>query len=383
MKKSIQTILALLLLLLLPACGEDQAITPSGKTVKIGVIGPMSGPKKIIGETALQGIQTALHLYPYLENGDKIQLIIEDDQNQPKLTIKAFKKIIHSEKNISAILLLSTSSSGLALNNIADDYQIPVLVLLASHPEISKNKKFVNQICFDNTIQGKVAGLFIRDELLINRVAVLNNPDSFHSTSLADEFISTFQSIQGQIVERVSITAETTDYKKILERLRDQNVELIYMPVAADNIIAIAKTLKKMKWAPEMMSSDGAFAKLSNKLGRNSRLIKKLFTIDFYANNLERGSLGKKAYRVYSTLFKTQGTTYTGVGFEGTVLLKDAMDRCDNPADNKCVNRMIRMTENFEGLMGQITVTSSGKTLRPLIVNRIRNNQLEFVVKVY
>ncbi len=383
MKNSIQTLLVLLLLLSLVACSEDQTIPPSGKTIQIGVIGPMSGPKKLIGETALQGILTALHMYPYLENGDKLELIVEDDQNQPELTIKAFKKLIHSEKNISAILLLSTSSSGLAVNTIADDYQIPVLVLLASHPEISKNKKFVNQICFDNTMQGKVAGLFVRDELLIDRVAVLNNPDSFHSTSLADEFISTFQSIQGQIVERISITAETTDYKEILERLRGQNVELIYMPVAADNIIAISKTLKKMKWAPEMMSSDGSFAKLRHKLGRNFKLIEKLFTIELYANNLERESLGKKAYKVYSTLFKTKATTHTGVGLEGTVLLKDAMDRCDDPADSKCVNRMIRLTKDFEGIMGKITVTSSGKTLRPLIVNRIRNKQLEYVVKVY
>ncbi len=382
MKKSIQTILVLLLLLFLPACSEEQAIAPSGNTVKIGVIGPMSGPKKIIGETALQGIQTALHMFPYLENGDKIQLIVEDDQNQPELTIKAFKKITQLE-NISAILLLSTSGSALAVNNIADTYQIPVLTLLATHPEISINKKFISQFCFDNNMQGKVAGLFVRDELLIDRVAVFNNPDSFHSTSLTDEFIRTFQSIQGQIVELISITAETTDYKEILERLRVQNVELIYMPVAADNIIAISKTLKQMKWAPKMMSADGSVTKLWHKLGRDFKLIEGLFTIDFYANDLQGSSLGEKAQKLHSKLFKIKATTYTGIGFEGTVLLMDAMNRCQEPADSKCVNRMIRLTKDFEGIMGKITITSSGKTLRPLIVSRIRNNQMEFVVKVY
>lgn len=382
MKKSIQIFLVLLLLLFLPACSEEQAIAPSGNTVKIGVIGPMSGPQKIIGEAALRGIQTALHMYPYLENGDKIQLIVEDDQNQPELTIKAFKKIIHSE-NISAILLLSTSGSALAVNSIADTYEIPVLTLIASHPEISINKKFTNQFCFDNSVQGKVAALFIRDELLIERVAVFNNPDSFHSTSLADEFINTFQSIQGQVVELTSITAETTDYKEILERLRGQNVELLYMPVAADNIIAIAKTLRQMKWAPQMMSSDGVFAKLRHKLGRNLKKVEGLLTIDLYASNLDESSLGEKAQRQYAALFKHKTTPYTGVGFEGVVLLTDAMNRCHDPADSICVNEMIRLTKDFEGIMGKITITSSGKTLRPLIVNRFRKNQMEFVVKVY
>ncbi len=382
MKKLIQAFFCVLLLLALAGCNDDQAITPSGNTVTIGVIGPMSGPKKIIGETGLLGIQTALHIYPYLNNGDRIKLLVEDDQNQPELTLKALKKIARSG-GVSAILLLSTSGSALAVNNIADDYQIPILALVASHPDISKDKKFVSQICFDNTIQGKVAALFVRDELLIDRVAVFENPDSFHSTSLADEFIHTFHSVEGLIVELIPITAGSNNYKEILERLRDQNVQLIYMPVAVDNVIAISKALKQIKWAPKTMTGDGTFAKLKNQLGKKLSLVEGLFTIDLYSDNLQKSSFGEKAAKLYSSLFDINPTGYTMVGFEGSIILGEALDRCHDPADRACVNQMIRLTKNFDGIVGKITIMSNGKAWRPLIVSRIRKNRTEFVVKVY
>jgi len=42
-----------------------------------------------------------------------------------------------------------------------------------------------------------------------------------------------------------------------------------------------------------------------------------------------------------------------------------------------------RSTSNFTGVMGKITVGSDGKAQRPLVVNTIKDNQMNFVVKVY
>jgi len=193
MKKLSCYILITLLLVLLSACGEEQQrIKASGKIIKIGVIGPMSGSEQPLGTDSLEGIRTALHMHPYLNNGDAIELIIEDDRNEPELTIKAFKKLVEMDK-VAAVILSSTSGSALAVNEIADNYQTPVLALLATHPQISRDTKFVSQICFDNVFQGKVAALFVRDELLIDRVAVFSNEDSIYSSSLDEEFIRMFR----------------------------------------------------------------------------------------------------------------------------------------------------------------------------------------------
>jgi branched-chain amino acid transport system substrate-binding protein len=383
MKKISHLILFTLLLVLLSSCSEErQIVEPSGNTIKIGVIGPMSGPRKTLGETSLEGIQAALHMHPYLNNGDGIKLIIEDDQNDPELTVKAFRKLAATDK-VSAIILLSTSSSALAVNSIADDYQVPVLVLLATHPEISKNRRFVNQICFDNIFQGTVAALFVRDELLIDRVAVFKNPESSYSSSLADEFIDKFRSIGGQVTDVIVIASEPIDYDVILTHLRTQNIQFLYLPVAAKHIIAMSKAAKNMGWYPEGMVGDGVLATVLADHQGEIDYLNKLLAIEAYSSTIAVTPYGKKAVQVFRSLFDIANSTYPAAGFEGIAILIQAMNRCHDPADSKCINTQLRNTIDFEGLNGKVTIKPDGKAQRPLIVNRIREGQLEFVVVVY
>lgn len=59
------------------------------------------------------------------------------------------------------------------------------------------------------------------------------------------------------------------------------------------------------------------------------------------------------------------------------------MNRCVDPADRACINRQIRSTTDFEGLMGKISIDSTGKAHRPVIINAIKKSRLEYIVKVY
>lgn len=379
--KTILYYIVTILIVLLSGCSEEQAITPSGKAVKIGVIGPMSGPKQALGEESLEGIQTALHMHPYLDNGDTIKLIIEDDKNEPEQAVKAFKKLVSIDK-VAAVLVLSSSASALAINDIADKHKIPVMILVGSHPEISKDRQFVSQICFDNTTQGKVAALFARDELLIDRVAVFKNPESFHSNSLAEEFIRKFRSIEGQITDVILIpSGKTVEYESILSHLRDQDVEFLYLPLDAEDILEVAQKLHEMGWAPEAMTGDGLLSSIDAH--PQAKYLNGFLTIDLFSSTIEATSYGKKATRIFKELFETRHSTYPAIGFEGMAILIGATNRCQNSVESECINNNLHNTVNFEGLMGKISIQPDGKALRPLIVNRIQNERLEFVVKVY
>lgn len=383
MKHIRHLLLIMLLIVLLCGCrANEPTIIPSGKTIKIGIIGPMSGPKEALGEDGMEGIQTAQLLEPYLHNGDAIELVVEDDQNIPELTVKAFKKLVVTDK-VAAIILLSTSASALAVNAIADDYQVPVLVLVATHPEISTNTRYVSQLCFDNIFQGKVAALFVRDELLLNRVAVFKNPDSYYSSSLADEFIRKFRSLEGQITDIIPITAETTNYEEIVSHLQEEDIQLVYLPVQTKNVIEISRAMQKTGWKPQVMGSD---ALLTNALATNpedTHLLDGFLTIGLYSNTLKVTSYWKKVGKVFRSRYDTRHSIYPAAGFEGTSLLMDAMNRCRNPAESECINTEIHATEDFEGLVGKVSILANGKAMRPLIVNRIRGNNLQLVVKVY
>lgn len=367
---------------MIAGCDRPTVIKPSGKTIKIGVVGPLSGPDRAMGEDGLRGIRTVMHMQPYLNNGDRVELVIEDDKNEPDLSVNVLKKLATEDK-VSAILLLSSSSAGLAVNGLADSYQVPVLVLLASHPDIAKEKKYVSQLIFDNIFQGRVAALFARDELLIDRVAVFHNSDSFHTTSLASEFIHKFEALGGVVTENIQLVDDTDDFKDILERLQKTKTQLLYLPVDPEDFIRISMALDEIGWNPERMGSDGLVANVLRQHPEDANLLEGAIDIDLYAQDIQGTSFGEQSGKVYQQLFDKPGTSFTAVGAEGYAIILQSMNRCTRPGDRQCINSMIHNIDSFEGLMGRISIHADGKAERPLIVNRIRNGRTQFMVKVY
>jgi branched-chain amino acid transport system substrate-binding protein len=76
-------------------------------------------------------------------------------------------------------------------------------------------------------------------------------------------------------------------------------------------------------------------------------------------------------------------TAYAALGAEGYAILLNAMNRCSDPADRGCINRQIRSTTNFQGIIGNITIGPNGKSQRALIINSIQNGRSKFLFKVY
>jgi branched-chain amino acid transport system substrate-binding protein len=381
-KKLIYIAVIITLVLQFIGCDGQQQVQPSGKKIKVGIIGPFTGNDKFKGKDGLKGIRVGLQMYPYLNNGDGIELVVEDDQNDPDLTVKALQKLTEDE-NVSAIIIMSTSASVLAVNSIADDYRTPVLVLIATHRDIAKNTSFVSQLCFDNIFQGMVAALYARDELLIDNVAVFKNPRSFHSTSLADEFIRKYESLGGRITDIVPVTPGAEITAQILDVIRENGAELLYLPIGVKKLIEILKTTREMGWDPIKMGSDGQLSTVVRQYEEDVGLLEGLLAIDLYTEDVPYTSFGKKATKAYRKIYKSRATTYVAAGVEGFAVLFQAMNRCSDPGDRECINSMIRDTSDFEGLAGKISIQPDGKAVRPLIVNTIRNGYMKFVVKVY
>jgi len=377
--------LAILLLSVFILCGcrqQEAVISPSGNVVRIGVIAPMSGPDKQSGENALLGVRTALQLQPYLNNGDKVELLVENNQGTPEQTLMALEKL-HGQEDVAGVLLMAKSNIVLAAVPVADQFQIPILALIATHPDITKNNRFISQLVFDDSIQGTVAALYVRDEMLINRVAVFSDPNNAHYSYLADEFIGKYTSVGGELIEHVIDGTETADLTNILARLQDRDVQLLYLAVAPERVIQLARAAAEIGWKPRMMGSDGLMTKILLQYMEDKELVEGMLATDFYSNVLPKNEYSTKVLRMFNKLFAEQGTTYTALGCEGTSILLHAMDRCDNKTNRSCVNYMLRNTEEFDGLLGKIAIRDNGKAERPILVNVIEDQKMKFLVKVY
>jgi branched-chain amino acid transport system substrate-binding protein len=362
----------------LAGCDQKLAIEPSGKTIKVGIIAPFSGPDDAKGKEGLKGLETAMQLQPYLQNGDRIELVEENDKDDPALTVKLLKKLVEKDK-VSAIITFSSSSPVLAMAKIADDYKTPILAALATHPDITKNNGFISQLCFDDDFQGTVAALFVRDELLIDKVAVFSNPGSAYSSHLASEFERKFKSIGGEITDTIFLTEETGELSKIIKSVHDNTPELLYLPISAKDVIRIIREVQELGWNPKIMGSDGLISTMLAEHKEEVDLVEDMLATEFFAYRVPFTPFGQKARDKY----KSTLTTYWGLGVEGYAILLNALNRCSDPEDRECLNNQIRSTTNFIGIMSKITITPNGKAQRPLFINSIQDGQSKFIVKVY
>jgi branched-chain amino acid transport system substrate-binding protein len=367
-------------------CDQKDVTVPSGKTIKIGLIAPLSGPDDIKGREGLGGVQFAMQMWPYLQNGDRIELITADDQNDPALSVQSLKNL--AQKNeISAIITFSTSDPVLAMAKVADDYQTPILAAIATHPGITGHSGFISQLCFDDQFQGTTAALFVRDELLIDKAAVLSNPHNAYSSDLAARFESKFKSIGGEITDWIGLTQETADLAKKIKQMREHAPELLYLPLGANDVLRIIRELRNLRWKPLMMGSDGLISTMLGQHEQELHLVDGMMAIDFFAHGMPLTPFGEKVRDRYNRKYKGElraaSTAYSALGVEGYALLIDAINRCNDPTDRKCINQQIRSTNNFSGISGNITIGADGKAQRPLCINSIQNGLSKFIVKVY
>jgi len=378
MKNIIHLFILIIFIFWLGACDQKHAIGPSGETIKVGIIAPFSGPDDAKGKEGLIGMETAMQLQPYLQNGDRIELIMENDKDEPALTVKLLKKLVEKDK-VSAIITFSSSSPVLAMAKIANDYKTPILAALATHPDITENNGFISQLCFNDDFQGTVAALFVRDELLIDKVAVFSNPGSAYSSHLASEFERKFKSIGGEITDTTFLTEETGELSKIIKSVHDNTPELLYLPISAKDVIRIIREVQELGWNPKIMGSDGLISTMLAEHKEEVDLVEDMLATEFFAYRVPFTPFGQKARDKY----KSTLTTYWGLGVEGYAILLNALNRCSDPEDRECLNNQIRSTTNFIGMTGKITITPNGKAQRPLFINSIQGGLLRFIIKVY
>ena len=133
------------------------------------------------------------------------------------------------------------------------------------------------------------------------------------------------------------------------------------------------------------MVGDGVLSVIQLQYENDLDLMDGMLATEVYANALPLTGYAEKVIQVFKGLKKNndRGTTFTALGCEGMSILLAAMDRCGEDLSRSCINKMLRSTEDFQGLAGKIRVRPDGRVDRPIFINAIEDQKLKFVVKIY
>lgn len=233
MKKILLVALTLSFAFVLSACNGTK------NTVRLGVIGPLTGDYSLYGVAVHEGAQLAVAELNETGGilGKTVELIAYDSKGDPTEGVNAYNRL-RDEDEIHALLGGTFSGVTLAIKELAMEDNMPVLTPTATHPDVTLNADNVFRACYTDSYQGSVAAVFADETLEVENVAVLYNRDDAYSEGLALAFIEEFAT-RGTVVETLTFGAQDDDYSALLTVIQASTAEAVFLPAYVSEVGAV------------------------------------------------------------------------------------------------------------------------------------------------
>jgi len=213
--------------------------------VKVGVLAPLSGPAAADGKSVLSGIQIAAEEINASGGllGRKIELVVYDDQADPRLAVNFVRRLIELDR-VAFIIGGSYSGASLAASPVANGAQVPFIAAYAVHPDITQGKPYAFRMGLLGPVQGSV-GAFLAHRLGAKRVAVLSIQNDF-GRSLEQGFRDQAAKLGLEVVFSEVYPPGNQNFTPLLARLKASGAQALYASgyyAEAANLVRQARSL--------------------------------------------------------------------------------------------------------------------------------------------
>jgi branched-chain amino acid transport system substrate-binding protein len=213
----------------------------SGKPIRIGWIGPLTGEMALWGISELDAIKMEVESVNALGGielggrGRLLELVPADDRGDVNGALLAAGDLIRAEK-VVAILGPNGGSRAGAVAQAAEEAGIPMVATLATNPKVlvdenGRVRRYVFRAAFVDTYQGRAAAAYAYERLGLRRAAILEGAAYEYSAALARAFAAEFVARGGQVVADAAFLPEEADFREHFERFREARPEIVYMPL--------------------------------------------------------------------------------------------------------------------------------------------------------
>ncbi len=186
------------------------------------------------------------------------------------------------------------------------------------------------------------------------------------------KFLKTYKKAGGKIVKKISINSGDKDFKAVVSQIKSLNPDFVFLPVYHPEAAMLARQAKEIALNKPMIAGDGVGNPTFIELGKKA--VEGFMYTDSFDYLAPPTKLSKKFIDIYKKDTGKDGVnSFTALGADAYFVLVDAMNRCENPEDSKCINEKIKSTKGFEGVSGVIQIDKSGNAKRSAIIKEIKD----------
>ena len=360
------------------------ASTLMAKDIKVGVLQPLTGPIASFGQKTLDGINLIHSKYSTLPNGDKIKLVVVDNQFDKIQTVNGYKRLVSDDKVVAVEGPLASSMS-LAIKRFANDTKTPTVTQIATNPRVTMGTFYVSRTCFTDPFQGKVAATYALRHGLNTAVVVFDMKQDY-SVGLAKAFEKAYKKGGGKILKLLFINTGDKDFNAQVAQIKKLNPKFVYTPIYAPEEGLFLRQLRAAGVKAPVMGGDGiADPTLLKKLAGNAA--NGVMYTDHFDPVKAPTPLSAKFIKEFKAKYNREPSAFAATGADAYLVIYNALKECDTPANKtlsslkQCVANAIRHTKHLEAVTGYLTIDPKTGTPinKPAVIEKIVNGKTEFV----
>ncbi|MCR4925978.1 MAG: ABC transporter substrate-binding protein [Clostridiales bacterium] len=258
MKKLAKKISALLLAVVMivacfAACGKNN----SNATLKIGGIGPITGPAAVYGQAVKNAAELAVKEINAAGgiNGMQVEFSWQDDEHDAEKAVTAYNTL----KDWGMQILMGTVTSAPCTAVVASTKEDNMFQLTPSGSaveSIAADNAF--RVCFSDPNQGIASAKYIGTNNLAKKVGVIYNSSDVYSTGIYNKFKAEAENQPFEIVAAEAFTDTTkTNFTTQLNKIKAAGAELLFLPIYYQEAALILTQANSMGFKPIFFGCDG------------------------------------------------------------------------------------------------------------------------------
>jgi branched-chain amino acid transport system substrate-binding protein len=302
--------------------------TASAKTLKIGSMGPLTGPYAADGNDIKNGVLCAIDVIND-EGGipgfDKIKLFPQDTACDPKQAVAAANKLINLE--VTGVIGAYCSSSTIPASDTLAEEDIIMITPASTHQDVTdRGLPYMFRMCGRDDDQAPAAVKFMIQGLHAKTVFIVDDKTTY-SQGLADGVRKNAEKMGMKVLGHDHVNQGDKDFSAILTMVKRANPDVFYMSLqnhASGSLMVIQA--KRMGLDSKILSQDAMYHPNFIKVAKaaaegvyvtygytdKTTPAYKAYAKRFTANYGEIGAYGTYAYDAAMAYFKAvkmAGTT--------------------------------------------------------------------------
>jgi branched-chain amino acid transport system substrate-binding protein len=253
-------------------------VVPAQEPIKLGVVGPHSGPAAYDGQSTLIGAQVAaqeINAAGGLLGGRKIEIVAADTRGIPAESVSAFRKVVTQDKAV-AVDCCWFSSSTIATHPTIEELKVPTTTGVAFLPD-AKETKLTYLFKFAQTprLESRFVDYWVK-KLNVKKVAFLARNDDW-GRATSGVYQARLKELGGTVLSSEFYTPGEKDFYSYLTKIKALNPEGVNVVDISATAATQVKQIAELGIKTTVLGSDGpitdAFIKLAGKVSEGIPLV--------------------------------------------------------------------------------------------------------------